>query len=288
MTLEYIDIHPAENINELDGGYRFWFSMFAIVRYGEVWLLNHHKTRDPLMHTDDRGNELVMLWPSLGTAEIFAQSEAPDYLPESVSIDKFLKSVLPPLSHAGALFSLCPAANQQFVSCPGESFKNSVDTAVLLIEKISTRRNECTTSKTGRCKQNACKVAKSANKKDPRLAFALRTLCSCTLWTLQREWLWAISTDVNENKVMPLWDNKQAAQTYHDTLPKTETENVAVAEISLTDLLYFWTGYLSEHNIRLELNYALDLKETIAPLVFDRTLRAIFPRLNGYEFPKCY
>ena len=283
---EYIEVHSAENVHELNGGYRFWFSIFAIVRYDEVWTLVHGQTGEPLLHRDDRGEVLVMLWPSLGTAEAFASAEAREYNPRPISLHRFLEDGLVEFIRLKFRISPCPAPNEPFVSCPADAFAKYVEMARGLGQLTESMESACTLSTEGDCGCPACLVAGKAQTAEPRLACALRMVGGCTLWTVRREWLWFEDLNADGHSVFCVWDSKQAVEQFIAQWSAEEKKSVHVAGIPLTDWLYFWTGWLARKEFRLRLNG--DAEQEIAPLVFDRLLRGTFTRVTGRDLPKCY
>ena len=290
---DFFEVHPAENIHELNGGYRFWYSVFAMVRYDEVWTLVHSRTGDPLMHRDDREHELVMIWPSLGTAEAFAGVEAKEYNPQPVSLQRFLDEALVEFTRMHLRIALCSSANEPFVSCPADGFAKYVELARGLLQMCDSLGDACRFNEEDVCSCTSCNTANQLNESEPRLSFVLRCVGASTLWTVSRDWLWICESDEHDRRVFMLWSSKKQAEGYVTHLKANGVEgNLAVTGIPLMDWLYFWTGWLARSEYRLHLNMftSSEMMEShnLAPLVFDRMLRATFTRVSGREFPKCY
>ncbi len=278
MKFEFFEAYPAENIGELNEGYRFRYSLFSMVSNNELWVLANATDGTPLMHRDDKNDILVLVWPSLGSAEAFAAAEARQCVARSLTLDKFLNEALPDFTRRG--FRIAPAAapERPFVSCAADTFATQIEQARGLLAALAqlVKRDDIDAA------------AANLEGTDPRLSFALRATQQGCLWTLRRQWRAVRVADKSNRPLFMIWDSEEGATAAAKTLSSSYLQP---EKIDLTDWLYFWTGWLAQNNFRLIFApdpTAPELPADTAPLVFDRLLRAAFTRLTGKEFPKCY
>ncbi len=292
IMIVYFEAHPAENIGELNGGYRFWYSIFSAVATNELWALADAKTKMPLTHCDDKQQTLVLVWPSLGSAEFFARDEAKNCNPYPISLEKFLTQGIEEFERSNFRISPCPAPNQPFVSCTAHVFAKQVEIARALRHRLGTLAAGCKRATNRECRCKLCGAASMAAMEDSRLAVAMRTTGLNKIWTVQQEWRTARLATNTGQPLLPIWDSEAGANAFIEA-HADDAPGLKPYVTSIVDWLYFWTGWLSAANYRLDLNPhhsngQVTSAGQIAPLVFDRLLRGTFTRLANQELPKCY